>query len=114
MESLRVASINCKGQTKLNPSKQLLLDDLLRIKKLDVIFLQEVFIPTDAFSICPYIISNFNVFTNNSNNEYGTATLIRNSLEIIDVKADTSGRILICDTNSFSLANKRKIIRCDT
>ena len=62
MESLRVASINCKGQTKLNASKQLLLDDLLRIKKLDVIFLQEVFIPKDAFNICPYVINNFNVF----------------------------------------------------
>ena len=67
---LVLAYLNTHGQTGLNLSKQLQIEEFLKSNKIDILHLQETFIDDDTFSQCNYINSNFITIHNNSNNMY--------------------------------------------
>ena len=61
-----VATLNLRGQTKMNLSKLLQLEELLKSQKFAVIFFQESHIQDTTFENCPFIKSNFQLLFNNS------------------------------------------------
>ena len=100
-----VATLNLRGQTKMNLSKLLQLEELLKSLKFAVIFFQESHIQDTTFENCPYIKSNFQLLINNSPTGYGTSALVNNSLKIENVKAIPGGRILYFEINKTSFVN---------
>ena len=81
-----VATLNLRGQTKMNLSKLLQLEELLKSLKPAVIFFQESHFQDKTFENCPFINSNFQLLINNSPTGYGTSALVNNSLKIENVK----------------------------
>ena len=63
--NLSIGFINCVGQSKFNLRKQLEIQNYVKSQHLDIVHLQEVKIDSDCFSECPFIRSNFNIFSNN-------------------------------------------------
>ena len=120
-----IASLNVRGQTKMNLSKLLQIEELLKSQKYSVIFFQESNVEESTFENCPFIKSNYQILTNNSPNGYGTSALVSNSLEVKNVKALPGGRILYFEINKISFVNvylpsgtagrgDRDSILCDT
>ena len=89
---LTIAYINIHGQTKLSNAKELQIEDFLKYNKIDVAHLQESEINEETFAECKFISSSFNIISNNAENKYGTATLVKNELCYENVRFDTSGR----------------------
>ena len=52
-----------------------------------------------------FIVSNYNIISNNSENKYGTATLIRTDFDYKNVRCDTSGRALVFDVEDMTFGN---------
>ena len=100
-----VATLNLRGQTKMNLSKLLQLEELLKSQKFAVIFFQESHIQDTTFENCPFIKSNYQILINNSSTGYGTSALVNNSLKIENVKALPGGRILYFEINKTSFVN---------
>ena len=100
-----VATLNLRGQTKMNLTKLLQLEELLKSLKVAVIFFQESHIQDTTFENCPFIRSNFQLLINNSSTGYGTSALVNNSLKIENVKALPGGRILYFEINKTSFVN---------
>ena len=100
-----VATLNLRGQTKMNMIKQLQIDELVKAQKAAIIFFQESHILDQTFENCPHIKANFQLLINNSENGYGTSALIHNSLKIENVKALPGGRILYFEINRISFCN---------
>ena len=92
---VRIAYLNCRGQTGFNDSKQLQIENFIQTYDLDILHLQECHIEENTFSLCKYIMSTFNIIPNNSNSKYGTASLVKVSLPIEDVILHQSGRIIL-------------------
>ena len=105
MSSLKIATLNCQGQTGITPTKALFIDNLLSRTKYDILNLQETFIKEDTFELCGHIETNFNIVSNNSPNNYGTACLVKNNLSIKDLRLDTEGRIITFEINNFLFVN---------
>ena len=80
-----VATLNLRGQTRMNLIKQLQIDDLIKTKNIAIIFLQESHITDETFEKCTHIKSNFQILKNNSENGYGTSVLVHNSLPVQNV-----------------------------
>ena len=91
--SIRVAFMNIRGQSGLKVDKQ--IEAFMKRNKCDILHLQEVNIDSDSFSTCDFISDNFNIFTNNSSNKYGTASLVRSEFLVENICCDTEGRVLI-------------------
>ena len=68
-------------------------------KKVDILHLQEARIEDGTFETCRYISSNFNVVVNNSQNNFGTASLVKNDLEVTNIGMDTEGRVIVFDVS---------------
>ena len=102
---LNIAYLNCHGQTGFNLSKQLQIEEFIQQNQLDVLHLQETFIEEDTFSECKFISSNFTLIHKNSNNRYGTASLIKFCLQIENVILHESGRIITFDIADLTLGN---------
>ena len=100
-----VATLNLRGQTKMNLSKLLQLEELLKSLKPAIIFFQESHFQNTTFENCPFINSNFQLLINNSPTGYGTSALVNNSLKIENVKALPGGRILYFEINKTSFVN---------
>ena len=100
-----IASLNVRGQTKMNLSKLLQIEELLKSQKYSVIFFQESNVEDTTFENCPFIKSNYQILTNNSPNGYGTSALVSNSLKVENVKALPGGRILYFEINKISFVN---------
>ena len=77
---ITVAYLNCHGQSGFTISKQLQIEKFLQNQDIDILHLQESKIIDDTFAECTFIASNYSVIQNNSHNQYGTASLVRNSL----------------------------------
>ena len=77
---ITVAYVNCRGQTGFNVSKQLQIENYLQTFSIDILHLQESRIDADTFTQCNFLSSNYSVLQNNSHNQYGTASLVKNSL----------------------------------
>ena len=55
MDSLKIATLNCQGQTGITTTKALFIDDLLSRMKYDILNLQETFIKEETFEHCGHI-----------------------------------------------------------
>ena len=78
---LIVASINIRGQTGLNVSKQKQIENLLKMYKIDILHCQEIEIDDFTFEACSFLQAHYDIIPNNSpNNKYGTASIVRNDL----------------------------------
>ena len=102
---LKIAYLNCHGQTGLSISKQLQIEDFIKQNKVDILHLQETFIEEDSFSQCKFISSNFNIIHNNSHNKYGTASLVKFYLPVQDVILHHSGRIILFNIENITFGN---------
>ena len=105
MKVLNVTTINCRGQTRFNVSKQLQVQDFIVNHRIDIALLQETNFNTETFDKCDNIKNNFSYVYNNSNNEFGTAVIVRNTFEINNIKIDTEGRIITCEVGGITFAN---------
>ena len=103
--SLIVGFLNIRGQSKLYIEKQLQIEEFLKQYKCDILHLQEINIEDETFSNCHIISSNYNILQNNSINKYGTASLVKNDLEVENIRCDTEGRALVFDVNDMTFAN---------
>ena len=77
---LNIGYLNCRAQTGFNESKQLQIENFLKMYSLDILHLQETHIEENTFSQCSFILSNYEIIHNNSPTKYGTSSLIRSSL----------------------------------
>ena len=100
-----VAYLNCRGQTGFNISKQLQIETYLQNFNVDILHLQESRIEEDTFTQCNYLSSNYSVLQNNSHNQYGTASLVRNSLFPESIILHQSGRIIIFNIGDITFGN---------
>ena len=97
--------MNIHGQSKLTTVKQLQIQDFIKHNKIDILHMQEIEIDEESFSECDLISSNFNLISNNSENKYGTASLVRSDLEFRNVRCDTSGRAIVFDIGTSTFGN---------
>ena len=102
---LIVGYLNCRGQTGFTVSKQLQIEIFLQSNNIDVLHLQETRIQDDTFSECHFIASNYSLIQNNSHNQYGTASLVRNSFFPEDIILHHSGRVLLFNIGNITLGN---------
>ena len=75
---LNIAYMNIRGQTRLTLEKQLQIQHFISQNDIDILHCQEIDVLEDTFNECTLITSSYNVITNNSQNKYGTATIVRN------------------------------------
>ena len=101
---LSISYINIRGHTGLNIDKQYQID-FIKVNNCDIIHLQEVNIESDTFSECSFIESNFSFITNNAENKYGTASLVKSDLLVENVMCDTAGRFLVFEIAGVTFAN---------
>ena len=104
-KSLNIGYINLRAQTGFGPPKQLQIEKFLKFHKIDILHLQEAHIKEDTFEMCDFITSNYEIIANNASNSYGTASLVANSLQITNIKADTQGRVLVFNVGDTTFAN---------
>ena len=102
---ITVAYLNCRGQTGFTISKQLQIEKFLQNHEIDILHLQESRIEDDTFTECNFISSSYSVIQNNSHNQYGTASLVRNSLFPEDIILHQSGRIIIFNVGNITFGN---------
>ena len=81
------------------------IEQFIKDNNVDILHLQEVNIENDTFSECNTISSNFNIITNNSQNKYGTASLVKNEFEVKNVAMDKEGRIIIFEVGNLTFGN---------
>ena len=102
---LTIAYINIHGQSRLTDAKQVQIEDFIKYNKIDVAHLQEIDICDETLSGCNFISSSFCIITNNAENKFGTASLVKNELSYQDIKCDTSGRAIVFDVVGLTLGN---------
>ena len=102
---LTIMYMNIQGQSNLSTNKQLQIEDILKNKKVDILHLQEVEINSDTFECCNFICSNYNIIPNNSENKYGTATLIKCGIDYKNLRCDTLGRAIVFDVDDLTFGN---------
>ena len=103
--TVSVAYLNCRGQTGLYESKQLQIEKFLQNHNIDILHLQETHLEDETFSGCNYISSNFNIIHNNSITKYGTASLVRSTLEVENIILHESGRLILFDIGGVTFGN---------
>ena len=65
----------------------------------------EAKIDSDTFKLCEFLKSNNTIINNNADNDYGTAVIIKNNIQIQDVAFDTEGRVIIFNTGKLTIIN---------
>ena len=65
---LNLAYFNIRGQTGLNLSKQLQIENFLKTKNVDIASCQEIYIVKETFQDCDFINSSYNIISNNASN----------------------------------------------
>ena len=73
----------------LTETKQVQIEDFIRFNDIDVLHLQESEICDETFSKCNFICSNFDIYSNNAENKYGTSSLVKNIFPVENVRCDT-------------------------
>ena len=104
-KSIKVGYINLRAQSGFWSPKQAQVEHFVKLEKFDILHLQEAQILEDTFESCDYITSNYSIITNNARNPYGTASLVANSLEPVNIKLDTQGRVIVFDIGDVTFAN---------
>ena len=52
---LSVASMNCRGQTKLSETKQQMIQHEIKMRKIDILHMQECRVTSETFQKCDFI-----------------------------------------------------------
>ena len=104
-KSIKVGYINLRAQSGFGSPKQAQVEHFVKLEKFDILHLQEAQILEDTFENCDYITCNYSIITNNARNPYGTASLVANSLEPVNIKLDTQGRVIVFDIGDVTFAN---------
>ena len=102
---LVISYMNIRGQTGLPIDKQMQIENYLKVNNCDILNLQEAQIDEDTFSECNFISSNYSILANNAENKYGTASIVKNDLNVENVMCDTKGRVLIFDIAGVTFGN---------
>ena len=102
---LTIGYINIRGQSGLSVPKQLQIEAFAKLNKCDIINLQEAHLDSESFTSCDFIQKNFSIIENNSDNKYGTASLIKSELNFENVHTDTKGRAIIFDIGDMTFGN---------
>ena len=102
---LNIGYLNCRAQTGFNESKQLQIENFLKMYSLDILHLQETHIEENTFSQCSFILSNYEIIHNNSPTKYGTSSLIRLSLAVENIILHHSGRIILFNIGQITFGN---------
>ena len=106
ISSLIVATLNIRGQSGLDITKQKQIEDFIKLHKIDILHCQEIEIDESSFESCHLLATNFQIIQNNSPiNRYGTASLVRNDLIIENVNLDTNGRAISFDIENVTFCN---------
>ena len=100
-----VASLNIRGQTKLRLEKQRQIETFLQKYNCDVLHLQESNIEEDTFKGCELITNNYDIISNNSQNRYGTASLVKTEYKVDNIRLDTEGRLIVFDVCDMTMVN---------
>ena len=97
--------MNVRGQTGMDMSKQLQIEQFLKSYKIDILNCQEINISEDSFTNCDHITSSYNILSNNAANKYGTCCFVSNEYCTENVKTDTSGRLITFDIENTTFCN---------
>ena len=97
--------MNVQGQTGLNISKQVQIENFLRNHKIDILNCQEINVSSESFENCDFINSSYNIITNNASNKYGTCCLVSNTMQPENIKFDTNGRIIVFNLGNMTFGN---------
>ena len=85
--TITIATMNIQGQSGLSETKQFQIQDFIKYNNVDILHCQEIEITSKSFRKCHFLNSHYNVIQNNSPiNKYGTATFVRNSFDIENVR----------------------------
>ena len=103
--TLNIGFLNFRGQLRLTIARQKQAEDFILKYKLDILHCQEIQIEDDTFSQCNFIQSNYYIIKNNSSNNYGTASIIKNNLTISNINLDIAGRVIIFDVDEMTFGN---------
>ena len=103
-ETLKVAYLNIHGQTGLDICKQNQIAHVLMKYDIDILNCQEINIDINSFKQ-PSILSSYNVIQNNAINKYGTAVLVKNHLNVENIRNDNQGRVIAFDIENLTFAN---------
>ena len=104
-DTLNIAFINVRGQTGFNLAKQIQIEEFIKVNKIDILHLEESNITEDTFVDCKMISASYNIISNNSQNNYGTATLVKNDFEIKNINMDKEGRVIIFEVGGITFGN---------
>ena len=104
-EFLVLSYMNIRGQSGLPLDKQMQIETFLKENSCDILNLQEVQIEEDTFSDCSFIATNYDIIQNNAENKYGTASIVKNDLQVENVMCDTAGRVLVFDIAGVTFGN---------
>ena len=105
MAGLSIATLNCRGQSKMTLAKMLQIQHTIRTNNLDLLFCQETHVEDNTLEHCEFIRSNFDLIKNNAGNEYGTAVFVKNTFNISDINFDTEGRVIIFNIEDTTFVN---------
>ena len=104
-KSFKVGYLNLRAQTGFGITKQAQVEHFVKHHMFDILHLQEAQILEDSFETCDFITSNYTILTNNARNPYGTASLVAISLEPVNIKCDTQGRVIVFDIGDVTFGN---------
>ena len=102
---LTIAYMNIHGQTGLDESKQVQIEQFIKSYNVDILNCQEINILEETFRNCNLIASSYEIIQNNDANKYGTCCIVSSSLETDNIKLDTNGRIISFDIEDFTFCN---------
>ena len=103
--TLTIAFMNIRGQTGLNISKQIQIENFIKSYKVDILNCQEINISDETFSTCNLISSQYDIISNNAENKYGTCCLVSNNLVAENIKCDTNGREIAFNIGQITFCN---------
>ena len=99
---LTISYLNIRGQTGFHLEKQSQIEEFLRYSQSDIWHIQEAHVGEDTFRECNYIENNYSVISNKATNKYGTASLIKNDLQVENIKCDTGGRVILFEISGVT------------
>ena len=103
--TLKIAYMNVRGQTGLDNSKQVQIENFLKTYKIDILNCQEINISSDSFQHCDSVNSSYNIISNNASNKYGTCCFVSSTLQPENIKLDTNGRVIVFNLGDFTFGN---------
>ena len=102
---LTLAYMNIRGQTGLNVTKQVQIEQFLKTYNIDLLNCQEINIDSDSFQDCHFINSTYSIISNNASNKYGTCSFVSSDLQPDNIKFDTNGRAILFNIDNVTFGN---------